>query len=143
MAATVWTLDTLSFNSGPDGGGVEWWADVPTGWHTPRSTGRVVVGVGLTGALVLWARDAPRTLQATAYVLAPSYSARWAAQNALEAIVEAMITVPATLQVDELVGSKSVEVRYIDGMAVTVRSAVSFTFLLPVVALDPAKTLVP
>lgn len=139
MAATVWSLGSISFNSGPDGNGVLWSADVPTGWHTPRSAGRVVNRAGVNGGLIFGARKAPRTLQITAKVYAPTHAAAETARNALEALVDGLITTAATLQVNEISGNKSLSVRYIDGLNVTVRSRVMFTFQLPLVALNPTK----
>lgn len=143
MAATVWTLGSLSFNSGPDADGVEWWANVPTGWHTPRSAGRVLNRAGLDGGLIFGARKAPRTLQITATVLAPAATDATEARNALETLVDGLVDTAADLTVNEIGGAKKLAVRYVDGLNVTVRSAVMFTFQLPVIALSPAKVAVP
>lgn len=141
MAATVWTLSTLSFNSGADGSGVEWWADVPMGWSVPTSTGRAMDRVTADGAVILGARKAQRALLVTkATVLAPSHTARWAAQNALETVVEGLIATSATLSVVEPTATKSLSVRYLSGFVLRVRSDVSFEFDLPLVALSPTKT---
>lgn len=141
--ATTWTLGSISFNSGPDGDGVEWWADVPTGWHTPRSAGRVVNRAGVHGGLIFGARKAPRTMQITATVIAPDATDATEARNALEALAESMIASAEILQVNEPGGSKKLDVRYVDGLNITVRSAVMFTFQMPVVALSPTKVAVP
>lgn len=143
MAATIWTLGALSFNSGADADGVIWVADVPTGWHSPRSAGRVVNRAGLNGGLIFGARKAPRTLQITAKVLAPDQTDATEARNALETLVDGLITTSADLTVAEIGGSKKLAVRYVDGLQVTVRSAVFFTFQLPLVALSPTKVAVP
>lgn len=140
--ATEWSLGAITFNDGGTGG-VEWWADVPTGWHTPRSAGRVVNRAGVNGGLIFGARLAARTLQTTGTVIASSHAAAESARNQLEAAVEAMIATAATLVVEEIGGHKSLQVRYVDGLVITVRSQVMFTFQLPLVALNPAKAAVP
>lgn len=137
--ATEWNLGSINFNNGPDGAGVEWWADVPSGWHTPRSSGRVVARAGVNGGLIFGARKAPRTLQITAKVIAPTKTAATNARNALESLVDGMIATAVNLDVEEIGGTKRLAVRYVDGLTVTVRSALLFTFQLPVVALDPTK----
>lgn len=141
--ATAWSLGSLSFNDGPDGAGVEWWADVPTGWHSPKSSGRVVNRAGVAGGLIFGARKGPRALQITATVIAPSQATAENARNALEALVDGMIGTAVNLDVEETAGTKRLAVRYIDGLNVTVRTAAMFTFQLPVVALSPTKTSVP
>lgn len=141
MAATVWTLSTISFNSGADGNGVLWWADVPMGWSTPSSTGRPIERVTAAGSLIVGARPSHRALLVSkATVLAPSRSARWVAQNALEAVVEGLITTAASLSVVEPTATKSLSVRYLSGFLLRVRSDVSFEFDLPLVAPSPTKT---
>lgn len=142
MAATVWTLGAISFNSGADADGVYWWADIPTGWHTPRSPAKVVNRAGVNGGLIFGARKAPRTLQITAEVIAPDQTDATEARNALETLVDGLITTAADLTVVELGGAKKLSVRYLDGLNVTVRTAVSFSFQLPLVALSPTKVAV-
>lgn len=141
MGATIWTLDTLSFNAGPDGNGVEWWATVPSGWNSPTSTGRVIDRGTADGSIIAGARLAHRSLLVSkAQVFAPSQAERWAAQNLLEATVEAMVTAAAELVVAEPDGDAAVDVRYLDGLAVRIKTADWFEFDLPLVALAPAKT---
>lgn len=140
MAATVWSLGTISFNSGADGSGVEWWADVPMGWSTPTSTARAIDRVTAVGSVIVGARAGHRALLVSnAHVVAPSRTARWAAQNALEAVVEGLITTAASLSVVEPAGTKSLQVRYLSGFVLRVRSAVAFEFDLPLVAPSPTK----
>ena len=139
--ATTWTLDTISFNSGADVNGVQWWADPPTGWNTLTSTGQVIDRVTANGSIIAGARLAHRSLLVKrAEVLAPSSSTRWAAQTALEALVETMITTAVTLTVAEPAGNKSLSVRYVNGFDVRILTAASFEFTLPLLALSPTKT---
>lgn len=141
MAATVWSLSTISFNSGADGSGVEWWAEVPMGWSTPTSTARALDRVTAAGSVIVGARVGHRSLLVSnAHVVAPSKTARWAAQNALEATVEGLIATAAALSVVEPTATKTLQVRYLSGFIVRVRSAVAFEFDLPLVAPSPTKT---
>lgn len=141
MGATVWTLGSLSFNSGADTDGVSWWADVPMGWTTPVSTGRTIDRVTAAGSLIVGARLSHRALLVSrAKVIAPTHAKRWAAENALSAIVEGLVTTPATLAVVEPTATKSLSVRYLSGFAVRTRSDGWFEFDLPLVALSPTKT---
>jgi hypothetical protein len=141
MAATNWSLATISFNSGADGSGVEWWADVPMGWSTLTSTARVLDRGTADGSVIVGARVAHRSLLVSnAHVVAPSQAARWAAQNSLEALVEGLVTTGDDLSVVEPGGTKTLEVRYLSGFIVRVRSAVAFEFDLPLVAPSPTKT---
>lgn len=138
--ATLWTLESFSFNDGPDGEGVSWWADVPRGWNAPTAATQLVDRQTASGALLVGARQAARTLQITAQVIAPDNSAMWAAVNNLETFVEGLIFTAATITVQEPQGDVAMGVRYREGFVPRIDSPRSFSFVLPLVAIDPTKT---
>ncbi|HVM07191.1 MAG TPA: hypothetical protein VM345_01910 [Acidimicrobiales bacterium] len=142
MSATVFSLGSIEINSGEDVNGVEWWGVFPQGWNSPRSAGRVVDRGTAPGSVIVGARQSHRSLLLSKIqVFAPDEEGRWAAQALLEATCEAMITTPATLTVSEPDGDVSMDVRYVEGLAIRVRSGAWFEFDLPLVALSPMKSI--
>lgn len=140
MAATVITVGGLTFNNGPDGSGVIWAADIPSGWDGTDTQTRVLDKVTAAGGVIVGARLGARSLVLNGTVLAPSRTLMWAARNTLEAAAVALLTTAGNLVVQEPGGNKTLSVRYVGRLKIDQRTANWFRFQLPLTAPNPTKT---
>ena len=131
-------LDTLTFNNGVDGSGVDWIVEDLPGWEAAEAALSLVDKVGEDGQIVTQSRLSGRPLVLVGWIVAPSETTMWAARNSLETVIDTLASTGGTLSVYETV-TKSLTVYYADRLRLEHRTPLVMRFELPLVAPDPAK----
>lgn len=135
-------LGTFEFED-VDGDGDAFYVTDIDGWTgTPVDIGAVEKPVS-DGAVVAYARRRGKPLTVSGVAATPD-AAGWARiRNKLEALCDGLVTATATLEVDEPDGTtRALTVRLADALRVRRLGPAAVEFEIPLLAADPAKTIV-
>jgi len=140
MAVTEVRLAGLTFNSGPDSDGDEFFVEDVDGWD---GTGVELVTVERPisdGAILVRARRTSRTLTISGCVVASAHGQLGRARHKLEAAMDSIVTADGTFAVDQDDGTWTLAVRLAQRLRTRSAGDLAITFEADLLAADPTKT---
>lgn len=139
MSVSEVRLAGLTFNSGPDGDGDEFFISDVDGWD---STGVEFVAVERPlsdGGVIVRSRRASRALTVTGWVVAADADNLGRARSKLEVAFSGIITADGTMAVDQDDGTKTLTVRLAQPLRSRSVGAMAITFEAGLLAANPIK----
>lgn len=142
MARVTATINGLSFNTGPDGNGIDWRLAEVEGWEAPAVRQQLVDRVGADGSVLVETAYSHRPLVLRGWAICTSNTMLWTARQELAAQLDtagATDGADAVLTVNEPTVAKRATVRLAGAIRVRELSDKVFEFEAPLVAPDPRK----
>lgn len=139
MAVSEVRLAGLTFNSGPDGDGDEFFISDVDGWD---STGVELVTIERPlsdGGVVVRSRRASRALTVTGWAVAADANNLGRARSKLEVAFSGIITADGTMAVDQDDGTKTLTVRLAQPLRTRSVGSMAITFEAGLLATNPTK----
>lgn len=139
----VVTLAGITFNDGPDGDGDEFVISDVEGWDSPGVELVIIEKPLSDGAVIAHGRRASRSLSLSGYAIGETIADVARARRKLATAANGIITADGTMVVDEGDATYSLTVRMAAPLRTRQHTAQSVRFDMSLVAVNPAKTLVP
>lgn len=140
MAVSEVRLAGLTFNSGPDSDGDEFWIENVDGWDS-ASVELVLVERPISdGAVIARARRSARPLTVAGCVIASSAGHLGRARRKLEVAMDGIITADGTFEADQDDGTWAFTVRLAQRLRTRPAGDLAITFEADLIAANPVKT---
>jgi len=140
MAVTEARLAGLTFNSGPDSDGDEFWISDVDGWDSAGVELVVSERPLSDGAILVRARRTSRTLTVTGEVIASAPGHLGRARRKLETAFDGIITSDGTMAVDQDDDTWALTVRLAQRLRTRPDGDTAISFEADLIAVNPAKT---
>jgi hypothetical protein len=140
MAVTEVRLAGLTFNSGPDSDGDEFWISDVDGWDGAGVELITVERPLSTGAVLVRGRQTSRTLTVTGEVIAADRSHLGRARGKLETAMAGIVTADGTFAADEDDTTMTLTVRLAQRLRTRSDGDTAISFEADLIAVDPAKS---